>query len=334
MNNTPHSPPHSIDAEEMVLSTLVQHPNDTEDVIRTSLRPESFFIPAHQYIFGAVLQLLGEHKPIEFVSVKEALLSAGRLAEVGDQSALSRLWMLVAPAESAIHYATIVRDKEYLRRALEGAHKIIELVHEPGTEPTDVSGEVERTLTGLVTDAVAPEKTLRERTLEWFDGLGQRAELLKKSGIGFGISSVDRRIPPLQPGDHALITAKTGRGKSLTAFQMALEAAMRGLSVAIFSLEMNDTQLFDCMFSHLASVSMNSFGRATFTQDELTDLTQEISSFVKLPPISNHVATATSPQSHPGSGRLGQNNRFRAYRQARSRAGRREDPDISPIARS
>jgi replicative DNA helicase len=283
MNNIPQSAPHSIDAEEMVLSTLVQHPTESEDVIRTALRPESFFIPAYQHIFDGVIKLLDQHKPVEFASVKEALSSAGWLAEVGGERALSKLWMLPAPAESALYYATIVRDKESLRRVLNGARKIIELGHEPGTETPDVLDEVEKTLTALVTESVTAEKTLRERTDEWLDGLGQRAELLQKSGIGFGISSVDRRIPPLQPGDYALITAKTGRGKSLTAFQMALHAAKNGLGVAIFSLEMNDTQLWDRMFSHLARVSMNSFGRGTFTEGELKDLTQKISSFVELP---------------------------------------------------
>jgi replicative DNA helicase len=223
-----HDYQYSIDAERQVLATLVQYPSTSEDVVRKMLGPESFYIPANQYIFSSVLSLLANHKPVGFTAVKEALVATNRLQELGGPETLSELWSLTAPADTIEHYAEIVAQKDLLRRLIIGARKVIEIAQEPGTEFSDVRDQVEAVLTALSMQRDRPEKSLKERTLEWIDALATRAESLKSNSFAFGIPRVDRNVGPIRPGDFVLISAATSRGKSLAAFQGALSTAMRG----------------------------------------------------------------------------------------------------------
>lgn len=275
--------PHSIDAEKWTLATLVQHPADTADVIRTVLRSENFFIPAHSYIFDATLKLIDQRKPVDYVTLKQALTKAGQLEEAGGPEALSELWDLIAPAESIEHYIVIVREKYALRQAIIDARRIIELAYQPGTDFAQIRDEIEAILAALSMQNLKPEKSLREIVTEYREQLSTRYEYLELNGFKFGIPEVDRRVGPFAPGELVVLSAKTGGAKSLLAGQGALHSAAQGIPTAIFSLEMTLIQTLDRMFSHRANISMNSFKFGKFRKEELSALDADIPNFCDLP---------------------------------------------------
>jgi replicative DNA helicase len=277
-----HEFPHSIDAERQVIATLVQHP-EIEDVARTILRPESFFIPAHSYIYSSVLDLIDKHKPLGYAAVKEELVKRTQLQEAGGPEKLSSFWDITAPADSIAYYAQIVSQKALLRRAIIDARRIIEIAQDPTNEFENVHNSIESMLSALAGQRNGHEKSMRERTIEWLEGLTTRKERMQQTSFTFGVSRIDRNFGPMLPGEFVLIGAATSRGKSMAAFQGALHTAARGLGVAAFSLEMPDVQLWDRMFCHLSKISMNKFARGEFTQREFAAIQAQAEPFLKLP---------------------------------------------------
>jgi len=283
--DVPRSLPFSEDAEKGLLSSILLSPTEVIAAVREHACKNSFYIPAHQIVYELLLELSYKNRAIDFVVLRQALRDRGQLEEIGDAEYLSHLYEFVPTPANFKHYANIVREKELLRTAVFGAHKIIALAQDPaaGADFDSVRNEIEKQLTALSGQAHAREQTLREITVQWHDELASRAERLKRDGFRFGIPSVDRALGPIPVGSYVVISAETSGGKSLFAFQGALHAAKQGVPVAAFSLEMTDQQLLDRMFAHLCRVSMNSFREGLFRQEELHRLNAEITRFVDLP---------------------------------------------------
>ena len=65
-------PPQAIDIEEAVLGAMLLEKNAVNDAIDI-LQPESFYKPAHQKIFGTILELFANSESIDILSVTERL---------------------------------------------------------------------------------------------------------------------------------------------------------------------------------------------------------------------------------------------------------------------
>src|ERR1700741_2404474 len=69
----PRSLPASEDGEKGVLCSLLLSPREVADICVLSLHRDAFYIPAHQTIYSLVLDFDDKRKPIDFVSLKQAL---------------------------------------------------------------------------------------------------------------------------------------------------------------------------------------------------------------------------------------------------------------------
>ena len=58
---------------EGVLCSLLLSPRDVLDLCQIKLRPEAFYAPAHQILFNLVAELVDSNKPIDFITLKQAL---------------------------------------------------------------------------------------------------------------------------------------------------------------------------------------------------------------------------------------------------------------------
>src|ERR1700720_3719775 len=65
--------PFSEDGEKGALCSLLLSPRDVLDLCQIKLRPEAFYAPAHQILFNLVAELVDSNKPIDFITLKQAL---------------------------------------------------------------------------------------------------------------------------------------------------------------------------------------------------------------------------------------------------------------------
>src|ERR1700752_4523265 len=81
----PRSLPFSEDGEKGVLCSLLLSPREVADLCVLHLRHQAFYIPAHQIIYGLVLEIGDKGKPIDFISLKQTLKDRNQLEEIGGQ---------------------------------------------------------------------------------------------------------------------------------------------------------------------------------------------------------------------------------------------------------
>ena len=77
--------PQNIEAEEAVLGAILVNPRVITKIVET-LKPESFYKPAHRYVYEAMLQLFNSNDRIDIVSVSDVLNMNQKLELVGGRA--------------------------------------------------------------------------------------------------------------------------------------------------------------------------------------------------------------------------------------------------------
>ena len=86
MADGPHTgrvPPHDLNAERAVLGGVLLENEALNVVTELPLRPGDFYKDAHATIFEAMLALFAEGQPVDTVTLRERLSTAGKLQRVG-----------------------------------------------------------------------------------------------------------------------------------------------------------------------------------------------------------------------------------------------------------
>jgi replicative DNA helicase len=128
----PKSRPFSEDAERGILCSLVLGGEYVAADLGNKIRDGHFYIPAHAVIWRAVQGLLAQHKGTDFRLLKQRLIDAGELEEVGGAEYLSDLYAFVPTAANCHYYAEIVLEKYLLREAIAGSARVMNLAMDPG----------------------------------------------------------------------------------------------------------------------------------------------------------------------------------------------------------
>jgi replicative DNA helicase len=137
-----HVPPQNIEAEESVLGAmLVAEPALSRVIDEVKLNGEDFYLEKHATIFRAVHDLYAASKPVDELSVAEALVQRNEIEEAGGKHYVSELAAKVPAAGNAKHYAEIVQQNSLLRRLLsEILHDEVDRLEKLSTGETELTG--------------------------------------------------------------------------------------------------------------------------------------------------------------------------------------------------
>src|SRR5271165_2208834 len=117
--------PFSEDGEKGVLCSLLLSPRDVLDLCQIKLRPEAFYAPARQILYNLVAELVDSNKPIDFITLKQALKDRAQLDEIGGPEYLSDLFSFVPSAANADYYIDIIREKYLLRQTIMTCNRVV-----------------------------------------------------------------------------------------------------------------------------------------------------------------------------------------------------------------
>ncbi len=228
-----HVPPQNIEAEESVLGALlVAEPALSRVIDEVKLNGEDFYLEKHALIFTCARDLYAGSKPVDELSVTEALVQRNQIDEAGGKHYVSELAAKVPAAGNAKHYAEIVQQNSLLRRLLGAGQEIQGLVHNRnGCEPGELHAQARELLeraTSTTSDAQSPAGALAAASVDLVatirDGLPERA-------------FVPGAEPYLIAGKRYLLPAPAGTGKSLVSLIISTEVVGAGGTVAILDVE-------------------------------------------------------------------------------------------------
>ncbi|MCD6303894.1 MAG: hypothetical protein J7M21_02910, partial [Planctomycetes bacterium] len=157
-------PPQSIQAEACVLGSMILHA-PVIDVIVQMLRAEDFYRPAHQVLFNVLVEMHDAGKPIDLVTVREALQQQGRLEDVGGIDYVVAMVEGVPSAASAEYYARVVREKSMLRRLIVAGTEMVQDAFETHEDAAVVLDRAEQRVFEIATERVEDQTATMESLL-------------------------------------------------------------------------------------------------------------------------------------------------------------------------
>src|SRR6478752_4660287 len=269
---TSHVPPQNIEAEESVLGAmLVAESTLTRVIDDVKLNAADFYLDKHREIFGAVHDLYAASKPVDELSVSEALTQTNKIDEAGGKHYVSELAAKVPAAGNAKHYAEIVQQNSLLRRLLGAGQQIQGWVHEREGQPRELTERAERLLFEVAHKEQASDfKQLSEILHDEVDRLEKlstgESEL---TGTPSGFRDIDAITGGFQPGNLIIVAARPAMGKSAIVANIAENVAVkRNLPVAFFSLEMSEVELAQRFIACRARISGDKLRKGQVSQKD------------------------------------------------------------------
>jgi replicative DNA helicase len=239
-------PPHNLEAEKSVLgAVLLDERHLYALLVEEHLRPEHFYRDQHAAVFGAMIELHETDRKIDHLTIAETLRQHGKLEEVGGPEAIDELAGWVPAAGHAREYGRIVRDNAQLRALLTTSYEIQASVVAREAPARDLLERAERSVLEVAHD----DRQQKFRPIA--EVLDQETEKLHRlsvaktplTGTTSGFKDLDELTGGFQPGNLIIIAARPSMGKSALVTNIAENAVLEGHAVALFSLEMSESEL-------------------------------------------------------------------------------------------
>jgi len=271
-------PPQAPDLEEAVLGALMLEKESVEKLVDI-LSPQSFYITAHQHIFGAISDLFAKGSVVDILTVTDHLRKNEKLESVGGAYYIAKLTNRISSAANIEFHAHIITQKFIQRELIKVSNNIAEQAFEPGTDAFELLDNAEKKFFEI------KERSIK-RSFAKIDDLLKSAihqiENLKDNeagvtGIGSGFSSLDKFTAGWQKSDLVIIAARPGMGKTAFALAILRNAAIDyKKSVAIFSLEMSSVQLVTRLIAMESEISSEKLKRGELQDYEWQQINSKI----------------------------------------------------------
>ena len=268
----PKVPPHSQEAEQSVLGALMLDKR-AWDYIADRISIKDFYRSDHQLIFETMTQLVDQHKPLDLLTISEALKARDGLSAAGGEVYLYELAKNTPNAANITAYADIVRERAMLRQLIEAGTDITHDAFNPdGRNIKELLDKAEQRVFNITESRArgfgpVAISTLLSKVTEKIDMLYHSDKGI--TGLSTGFSDLDKLTSGLQPGDLVVVAGRPSMGKTILAMNITEHAAIKSnVPVLVFSMEMPAEALVMRMLSSLGSIDQHKVRTGQLKDDD------------------------------------------------------------------
>ena len=276
--------PQNIEAEEAVLGAILVNPDVLTKVVET-LKPESFYKPAHKYVYGAMLQLFNTNERIDLVSVSDVLSYNSKLEAVGGRAFINDLSYKTITTSNIEYYARIVQEKAVKRALINAGGEIVSFGYD--MNPIDESLEnAEKLIFDIASKKATTDLShIKDLVMNSYQKMEYRYEHRDELiGLRTDFYELDNMTSGLQKSDLIILAARPSMGKTAFALNIAQNVAIKEkVPVAIFSLEMSKEQLVQRMLCSQAEVDTQRIKTGNMNQKDWDKIVNAMNDFANAP---------------------------------------------------
>ncbi|MEI9946086.1 MAG: replicative DNA helicase [Chitinophagaceae bacterium] len=269
-------PPQAKDLEEAVLGAIMLEKNAFDTVIEI-LKPECFYVEAHQRIFRSMQSLTNKSQPIDILTVAEELRFKEELEMIGGAYYVTRLTNVVVSSANIEAHARIILQKFIQRELIRISGEIIGDAYEDSTDVFDLLDDAESKLFEITNNHLRKNfdtiDSVLVKTIQRIEDLRHKNEDV--TGVPSGFTHLDRITYGWQPTDLIILAARPAVGKTAFALNLARNAVMHASKptpVALFSLEMSAGQLVQRILAAESEIWLEKIARGKLEEHEMKQL--------------------------------------------------------------
>ena len=272
--------PNALAMEKNLLSALMLQGGAAVPEVAELVSAEDFYRPEHKIIFSAILAAADTDTPLDVLLVEDELQRRGELEKVSRQYLFSLIDMEFSTAR-ATHYAKIIREKAHLRRLIEAGQILIDKASRDDADATELAAEFATRLTNADTaQGIESAKDLAIAAFERAAAIDKSGEL---TGVTTGLLDLNKVTNGLQSAELIILAARPSMGKTALALNIAQNAAAKGNTVLVFSLEMGKGQLGARLLSAVSGVDGRKLTAGGLTDSDYEKLLGALDRLSELP---------------------------------------------------
>lgn len=277
-------PPHNEETEQSVLGAILID-KDAIATVSSIIKPSDFYNPTNGVIFGAMLSLYEQGKPIDILTLRSAIKKNKNFKDI-ESSYLTELINIVPTAANIEHYAILIKEAATKRALIQAGALITEMGF---TDDKEIDSILDRAESSIF--AISQKNSLRsfiplkEALAESFDRID---ELHKKGaglrGIRTGFVDLDNTLSGMQQSNLLILAARPGQGKTAMIVNIAQYVAVSDKKpVGIFSLEMSKEELVDRLLVGQADVDAWRIKTGKLSESDFTKLSNAMGELADAP---------------------------------------------------
>ncbi|HEY0751511.1 MAG TPA: replicative DNA helicase [Chitinophagaceae bacterium] len=269
-------PPQAKDLEEAVLGAIMLEKGAFDTVVEI-LKPECFYVYAHQRRFKAMKSLANKSQPIDILTVVEELRSLEELDMIGGAYYVTKLTNSVVSSANIEAHSRIILQKFIQRELIRISGEIIGDAYEDSTDVFDLLDQAESKLYEVTSthlrNSYETIDSVLVKTIQRIEDLRHKNEDI--TGVPSGFPSMDRVTYGWQSTDLIILAARPSVGKTAFALNLARNAALhptKPTPVAVFSLEMSAGQLVQRILAAESEIWLEKIARGKLEEHEMKQL--------------------------------------------------------------
>ena len=247
--------PNVIEMEKALLGAMLLKDGYVIPAVSAILKAEDFYREEHRIIYKTILKLYESDTIPNILSLVEDLKQNGELEKIGIMIVMSLTDASYTTAFAEI-YAKKIKEKSILRNLIEASDSVSNEAAMDAKPLEEILDNAEKKIFSITSQSDRSEfeelETILGRTY---------SKILKISGnpdeifgVPSGLDDIDKVTNGFQKSDLILLAARPSMGKTAFALNVAANAALKGKTVAIFSLEMSKDQIGHRLLSSQSKV--------------------------------------------------------------------------------
>ncbi len=271
-DGSPRVPPHSIEAETVVLGSMLLDSTCTDTLVQI-IQPEHFYRPAHQSLYRVLVDMHDARNPIDLVTVREALERTGQLDAIGGVDYLVALVDGVPNAANAEYYGTIVRDKALLRALITTGTDIVRQAFDNHEDAMTLVNQAESMIFEIAQEHIGQEaEGLEGLLMKTFEQMEANRDKLI-TGLSSGYHMLDELTSGFQESEFIVLAARPSMGKTSCLLNIAEHMSVTdSRPLVLFSLEMSGQQIAQRLLCSHARFDLKQMRRGMISDDDLEKL--------------------------------------------------------------
>ncbi|RFC47041.1 MAG: replicative DNA helicase [Verrucomicrobia bacterium] len=285
-------PPHSIEAEEYLLSCCLLDGSDSiARCLEAKLPGAAFYSSANRLIYEKLCELYQKNPPVDVAVLAEELKTSRQLESIGGFAYLTQISGRIPTTAQAQYFIEKVRELYLLRELIKVATGAVESCYsyQGGLEEfiDKVEQDIFRVTQDRVSDAAKPMKESAHEAVGVINKMMMKKGEL--TGVASGFKDLDALTWGFQRAEMIVLAARPSMGKTSFALNIAEAAAMpkkgEGVATLIFSLEMSAAQLALRMLCSRARINMKLLREGLLSKNgnEQAELIKAADEFSKSP---------------------------------------------------
>ena len=266
-------PPHSVQAEHCVIGSILLDCQRVLDCCqRERITPEAFYIPACRTLYAVMLDVAASGKPVDVVTLQNALTSRNQWEEIGGGSFVDMVIDETPTAAHAEHYIDILKKKWRARDGIQliREHERILFTNQDAPEK-DLSELIQKLVDLTAGTTHLSKKEARRLIMQ----RARQAQLGQTIGLATPWKNFNDRIGGAPFGEPTIVAGREGTRKSYLVNQWAIHASItNGIPGAYFALEDGTQKAMSrsaCIIAGLNYWRMFVMGRSTDTDLDRLD---------------------------------------------------------------